>query len=510
MKRLILLTILFIMTFVTTACSDSYTQKHSAVNDEEEKDTLRIGLDDEPPTLDPHLSSSAVDRQVMHAVFDKLVDIDEDMEIVPKLAKDWDVSDDHKTYTFYLEEDVEFHDGTPFDADAVKFNFERMLDPEVGSARIDEVEEIEKVNVVDDYTVEVVLKDPHAPLLGALTDRAGMMVSPSAVEEMGGDFENHPVGTGPYEFIEKEKNNYIGVSRYEDYWDDEAKIENVIYEPYTDENIRTTNLTSGDIDLVSLVSPKDANKLEEDPSITVDSRDGNGYLGLHISKENEALGDENIREAIDYAVDREAIAKVAYEGGALPAIDAFPPENWAHNPDIEVPENGVEEAKKLVKESGVEDPSFTLNVPPSETDEDVGQMVQNMLAEVGITVSVEVQEHGQLLDSMESGNFDAIYLGWDGRVDPDESVSKFFMSDGYNNYDKIDDEELDSLLKEARTTLDEDKRATLYEEFSEKLFNLHEHVFLVHPDEIKAMKKNVEGFVHYPDGMVRPHELDFE
>ncbi|WP_054707331.1 ABC transporter substrate-binding protein [Bacillus sp. JCM 19041] len=141
--------------------------------------------------MDPHRSSAAVDRQVFQSLYNKLLDIDEDLTIIPELAKEWDISEDGLTYTFFLEEDVVFHDGEPFNADAVKYNFDRMMDPDFPSARMSEVGMIKRVEPVDDYVVEIELEEVYSPFLSVLTDRAGMMVSPASAEELGDNFQNN-------------------------------------------------------------------------------------------------------------------------------------------------------------------------------------------------------------------------------------------------------------------------------------------------------------------------------
>ncbi|WP_060206579.1 ABC transporter substrate-binding protein [Sporosarcina koreensis] len=474
------------------------------------KDKLVIGLDDDPPQLDPHLSSTAVDRQVLHSLFDKLVDIDEDMNIVPKLAKDWDISDDNQTYTFYLQEGVVFHDGTPFNAEAVKFNFDRMLDPAMGSPRYGEVEQVEQVNVIDELTVEVQLKTPFSPFLGDLTDRAGMMLSPTAVKESGEDFSRHPVGTGPYQFVERELQSHIKVSRFDEYWGEPAIIKDVLYKPYTDENIRLTNLISGDVDMITVVGFKDIKKIEGNSAVKLSAKEGRGFLGLHLNPAKAPFNNKDFREAINIAIDRQAITNVVYHGAALPAVSAFPPASWAHNPSLEVPKGDLTKAKSLLEKSGIKDPSFTIKVKPVETDKQMAEMVQSMLQEIGVTVNVEMQEIGSLLSSAIAGDYEALYLGWDGRTDPDGSVSRFFMSNGYNNYAKVNNPEIDKLLTDARVSLDQEERKKIYQRFSEVVFDEANYIFLVHIDENKAMKTNVNGFIHYPDGMIRPDRIYFD
>jgi peptide/nickel transport system substrate-binding protein len=221
--------------------------------------TLYVALDAEPPELDPNLSSAYVDRQVMASLYDKLVDLDQDGEIVPMLAKSYDVSDDGTVYTFKLREGITFHDGTEFNADAVKFNLDRYQEED--SVRSTEVEPIESVEVVDPMTVRVTLSEPFAPFLAVLTDRAGIMASPKAIKESGGRISKNPVGTGPFEFVERVRGDHITVKKNPDYWREGLpKLDKIIYRGIEDENVQYQNLQSGELDLIDsipLVEVKD-------------------------------------------------------------------------------------------------------------------------------------------------------------------------------------------------------------------------------------------------------------
>src|SRR5579864_7069348 len=179
---------------------------------------LRVALSGDIVTLDPHLSGAAIDRQAYQNIFDKLVDTDEHLTIVPMLATSWTVSPDGRTVTFKLRQGVKFHDGTPFGADAVKINFDRMLDPKFPPIRKAEMRPVQRVAVIDPSTVEVVMDRPYSPLLYALTDRAGMMLSPAALAKDGMNFGQHPVGAGPFRFVERVPNDHITFERNPDYW----------------------------------------------------------------------------------------------------------------------------------------------------------------------------------------------------------------------------------------------------------------------------------------------------
>ncbi|HEU5139659.1 MAG TPA: ABC transporter substrate-binding protein [Bacillales bacterium] len=475
-----------------------------------DKDTLIIGLDDDPPQLDPHKSSAAVDRQVFQSLYNTLVDIDEELNFKPELAKSWEISDDGKTYTFKLQEGVKFQDGTPFNAEAVKFNFERMLDPELASPRKSEINLVKEVKVVDEYTVKILLKKPYSPFLAALADRAGMMVSPTAVKQEGKDFSNHPVGTGPYKFVERVQQDHIKLTRFDDYWRGKPAIKNVVYKPFPDGNTRVTNIISGNIDMLNRIPYKDVEKLKGKDNIKLSIKPGIGFQGLMLNTDKAPFNNKKVRQAINIAIDRAAIAKVVFRGGVVPAVSPFAPSSWANPEDMEIPKANPEKAKQLLSESGLSNIHFTLKINPKPQEKQIGQMLQSMLSAVGIKVDLELVEFGTMLDQMFAGDYQALRIGWSGRIDPNGDTFTWFTTNGSLNSMGYSNPKVDQLLKEARTISDRAERKAKYDKVSQILWDEVPYVFLYHPKNIITMKKYVEGFNHVPDGMIRTETIHFK
>ncbi|WP_077328878.1 ABC transporter substrate-binding protein [Virgibacillus siamensis] len=490
--------------------SESSTNAEKPVSKNKNQDTLAIGLDDDPPQLDPHRSSAAVDRQVFQSLYNTLVDLNEDLEIVPELANKWQVSEDSKTYTFKLQKGVTFHDGTPFNAKAVKFNFERMLNPELASPRKSEINLVTEVIAVDEYTVKVKLRKPYAPFLSVLTDRAGMMVSPTAVKEKGKGFSNNPVGTGPYKFVERVQQDHIKLALFDDYWREKPAIKNVVYKPYPDGNTRVTNLISGNLDIVNQIPFKDLDKVKNSSNLNISVKDGLGFQGLMLNTDKKPFSNKKVRQAINIAIDRKAIAEVVYHDGVTPAVSPFPPSSWAHPEDMEVPEANIGEAKKLIAESGLNNVNFTLKITPKPEEKQIGQMLQSMLGQIGIKVEIEMVEFGTLLEEMRNHEYDALRIGWSGRVDPDGNTFTWFSTDGSLNEMSYSNSQVDELLIKARATSDREKRKELYSKVSHILWEEVPYVFIFHEKNIKPMKNYVEGYNHVPDGMIRTETISFK
>src|SRR5215470_1592363 len=216
--------------------------------------TLRIGLGEDPDILDPTLARTYVGRIVFAALCDKLVDIGPELEIVPQLATEWQWTDGNKGLVVKLRTGVKFQDGEPLDAAAVKFNIERHLSMP-GSNRKGEISAVTGVEIIDDHTVKLVLAAPFAPLLAQLTDRAGMMVSPKAVQAAGENFGSHPVCAGPFKFVERVAQDRIVLERFADYWNkDNIKLDRIVYLPIPDSTVRLANLRSGGLDLIEIAA----------------------------------------------------------------------------------------------------------------------------------------------------------------------------------------------------------------------------------------------------------------
>lgn len=513
-KAVLFMTLLLSTVLLLSACSGD-TSNEPAENNETETTassttdtaTLVAGLDADPPQLDPHFSTAAVDRQVFHSIYDKLIDIDENMNFVPQLAEKWEISDDKKTYIFHLQKGVQFHDGTPFNAEAVKFNFERMLDPNLGSTRASELSSIDHMEVVDDSTLKVFLKEPYAPFLSVLTDRAGMMVSPTAVKEKGDDFKNSPVGTGPFKFVERVKQDKIVLERNENYWDGKPTLEKVVFRPYADENVRVTNLLSGEVDIINKVPAKDIEKIKNDPNVTLDSTNGIGFQGMYLNNKKGIFTNQKLRNALDLVIDRDAIVKVALRDTAVPAGGAISPGSWAYDDSIEPKERDIEKAKELMKEAGYENGfEFTLTIPPLAVEKQLGQMIQSMAKEAGITVNIEIVEFGTMLDKMDSFDFDATRLGWSGRVDPDGNMFALLHTTGSINYG-YSNPEMDKILEQAREETDQTVRKELYLKAAKLAQEESPFIFIYHEKDFKAYKNNVVDYKLFPDTMMRFHDV---
>ena len=281
---------------------------------------LRIALQSDADVLDPDQSRTFVGRIVYASMCDKLVDITPELEIIPQLATAWSTSDDGLSITMQLREGVVFHDGTPFNAEAVAANIERSQTMDE-SRRKSELESISSTEVTGEYEIKLNLAGPDATLLAQLADRAGMMVSPEAAAEAGADFGLNPVCSGAFSFTERVAQDKIVLTRFPDYWNADAiHFDSVTFLPIPDTTVRLANLQSGDIDMLERLAAPDLPQAESDNSIVVDSAVSLGYQGITFNINNGEKGDnpwgndKRLRQALSHAIDREALNQGGIRG----------------------------------------------------------------------------------------------------------------------------------------------------------------------------------------------------
>ncbi|WOI55902.1 ABC transporter substrate-binding protein [Palleronia sp. LCG004] len=472
---------------------------------------LRIGLQDDPDILDPDQSRTFVGRIVYASLCDKLVDITPELKIIPQLATEWSWNDDGTELTMSLREGVTFHDGTPFDAEAVIANIDRSQNLEE-SRRKSEISSIESVEAVDDLTVRMTLSGPDATLLSQFADRAGMMLSPTAFEEAGADFGLEPVCSGPFSFVERVAQDRIVLEAFPEYWNaDEIMLSGVTYLPIPDTTVRLANLQSGDLDMIERLSATDLGQAEGDPNITVERATSLGYDAITFNVGNGDRSDNPfgvdgalLRQALSAAIDRQALSQVVFDGVTTPGNQQYSPGSTFYAADYPVPERDVERARELLAEAGYPD-GISLEIQaPNDTDSmQVIQVIQAMASEAGIDISVTSKEFATMLSDQTAGEYTASLVGWSGRVDPDGNIHQFVTTEGGINDSGYSDPEVDRLLEAARETNDTAERQSLYAEARGIMNEDLPLVYLWHDTWLWALSDRVEGFVPYPDGMIR-------
>lgn len=471
--------------------------------------TVRVGLNEDPDTLDPDLSRTYVGRIVFASLCDKLFDISTDLEIVPQLATGYEFSDDNLSLTIDLRDGVVFHDGTPLDAEAVRYNLERSKNLP-GSNRASELEQLESVEVVDENTVRLTLSQPFAPIVAQLADRAGMMVSPTAAEEAGEGFGNAPVCAGPFQFTERVAQDRIVVERFPDYWDaGSINLEQIVFLPIPDTSVRLANLQAGDLELIERPAPTDLEAIRNDPNLELPTAPSLGYQGLTINLANPEPLDTplatspQVREALELALDRNVINQAVFNGEYIVGNQPVPPSSPWYNQNLPIPERNVERARELLQEAGYDRVAFELMVGNNPESVRLGEVMQALAGEAGFDITLRATEFASALDLQEQGQYEVFQIGWSGRLDPDGNIHQYYTCEGSLNETGYCDEEVDRLLNEARSVADPEARKALYDGASELYLPNRNIIYLYHQQLHFPHVSRLEGFQPYPDGLLR-------
>jgi peptide/nickel transport system substrate-binding protein len=466
---------------------------------------LRVGLQGDFTTLDPHMSTSAVDRDVYYQLYNTLVALDPKLNIVPELAESWE-QPDPLAYVFRLRKGVKFHDGTDFNADVVRWNVERMVDPATGSIRRSELGNIKSVDVLDSHTVRVNLKEPDAALLATLTDRAGVMVSRAAVERHGKDFARNPVGTGPFQFVEWVKDDHLTVKRFPGYWKKGfPHLDEIVYKPIPDHTVKLTALRTGALDLIDELPPKDVAPLKSNPKLRVIETSGLGYRRMELNTTRPPFNAKALRQAVAWAVNREAIHRAVFFALGAPAQGPIPPRSWAHEA-LAGYGNAPDPAKVKQKLTEGGQPGgfkFTLSIVNTPVAQKQAQIIQENLKRVGIDMEIALLEIGAWIEKRKAGQFDAAESLWSGRPDPDGNMFSHLTTGGANNWGKYSNPKVDDLLHLARSSSNQAERKRFYTEAVQLLIDDSPLVFLHHDAWTKAWDERVHGYVEIPDGRMR-------
>jgi peptide/nickel transport system substrate-binding protein len=462
--------------------------------------TLTYAQESELRTLDPLTSTQLVERTVMYQIYESLVTIDTRLDIKPGLATSWTTSSDGLTYTFQLRTGVKFQDGTVFDATAAKANFDRILAASV-SPRKSELANLGSVDAQGASTLVMHLKKPDATLLAQLVDRAGMMLSPAAIQKGGTSFGLNPVGagTGPFTFVEWKRDDHLTIKKNPDYWGTKAHLDQIIYKAIVNDDARTTGLKTGDFDAVRLLANKDVANVKADSTLTYQQMPGIGFGGFEVNHSKAPFNDKAKAQAVALAVDRSQVLKNVFFNVGVVSNGPVPPTSWAYDSSEKIFEK-VDVAKAKSTATGF---SFTMKVTNNPDSIQEGTLLKDELAKAGITVNVQPEEFGQLLTETQAQNFEASLVGWSGRIDPDGNMYSWFHTGGGNNDGRYSNPDVDKALEDARTTTDQAKRKSLYDQAQKLLVQDAAYVFINHPPTTEATSNKVHGYVLYPDNMPR-------
>ena len=449
---------------------------------------LRVAIPWTPENLDPTMNLSSLRSQVGVSVFDSLVGRDTDGKIVGELAESWRALDD-RTWQLKLRRGVTFHNGEPFNAEAVRFTFQRVLNPEQKSPNRATVSEVERVDVVDDLTVNLVLRAPYAPFLARLIDFP--MVPPKYTAEKGNQgLALRPVGTGPFRFVELVKDDHMIVEAFDKHWRGQPRIKRIVFKPIPEPFTRAAALRNGEVDLITTVPPTLVGELDKVAGVRVQRVPSTWqiYLGLNAFK--KPLSDVRVRQALNYATDVDAIIKNVMDGNGRRLEGPFTPNVFGFDPSVKGYAPDPARARRLLAEAGYPDGvEVTLDAPAGryQGDKEIAEALGGQWQKAGFRPKVHVAEWGAYFKKYLGKQMqDAYLLGLGGPMQDADELYNLVSSKGRGLYCK--NERVDELFDQGRATTDPTRRRKVYADLARAMIEDATWVFLMQQVDIYATR----------------------
>lgn len=510
-KPVVLLLVLAMVLSVLTGCGKKATDNGNASSNEpKDGGVLTLALTATPKTFDPVKYTGIYEGNVIHSIFDNLVYYNKDLnEIIPGLATEWKVSDDLKTYTFKLREDVyfqkgKFQDGRKMTAEDVKYSLERSAKESV----MKRLRMLDSVEVVSDTEIICHLKDANAAFLTVLTDSGNTIVPKEEVEGWGEEFGSHPVGTGPFAFKEWKDGDSVVLVRAEKYWGEKPHLDGVTFKFITEQNMMTNALRTGEIDVATDVNGENIQAIKSDSNLVLNEKPALKVIYMSMNLTDGPTKDPRVREAIISAIDVDAMIKGLYPWGeAQRAFLALPPGSWGYDKSLEelVPKYDPEKAKKLMAEAGYPD-GFKTEFYVSGSDK-AGVIIQDYLKKnLNIDMKINLIEWGTFSDIVSKGKAPLYSMSWTWYPDPDFFLYQMFHSKqigSLGNGQGFNSKEVDELLDKAVSqTADQNERAQLYKQALEIITKDNGRVNFANGKIIDGTSKKVHGFERGADGSI--------
>ncbi|WP_417579370.1 ABC transporter substrate-binding protein [Pelagibacterium sp.] len=475
---------------------------------------LTVMQSEAPRSMDPGDQGATFTNALLAPVYEGLIARASDLSLQPGLATEWSPNDDGTEWTFKLREGVVFHDGTPFNADAVVYNFERHLDTDRGLAASGRLRTfLESVEKIDENTVKFTLFHPYPSFLNILTTNGGQIVSPTADEA--GNLGAASVGTGPFEMTEYRSGEYVLQEKFADYWGGEDERVDAIRWTWSSEpSVLSMALQTGDADVINPVPPAFAAAIDANPELELTVSDGSAVFWVALNTQSEALEDVRVRQALNFATDKDGIINAIMSGYAMPANSPLASVAEGYNPDLDPYPLDLDRARELLEEAGFAD-GFSMSVVVQEQEARIAEVLQAMWGEIGVELNVLRMESGVWSDAAfgdpekkaEDG-VDAVIASWSSGVNgPDLQFRPLYHTEsfapGSANLGFYQNDEFDRLLDEAAASVDEDARNEIYGDLQEMINQDAPHVLLYFSQDLYATRAGVEDVWMIPGGLVR-------
>jgi peptide/nickel transport system substrate-binding protein len=461
----------------------------------------------EPTTFDPHFITDVNTARATVQVYETLIAWNENSELVPCLAESWTVSDDQLSWTFKLREGVTFHDGEPFNAEAVKYNLERLMSEETASPRASTVAMITEITATGEYEVTLKTETPYGPLLSQLSTYNMGMISPKAAEEFGKDYGLHPVGTGALKVDTWAPGQALEMSAYDGYWGEKSTVGKLTFRFVAEDASRVMMLKSGDADIAAGVPPIQVADLEADPNVDVALETGFRTIFLGMNNKKPPFDNIKVRQAVAYAINKQLIidsilsGMATYPSGIESTVIAYSAQ------DLDPYTHDIEKAKALLAEAGYPD-GFTSIIHTPEgrypMDRQVAEVIQAMVAEIGIQAEIQVLDWGAYQEATNQGEVTEMFILGKGSPsgDPDYTLTLSFGTDAAMNNTFFSDPEVDRLLEEQRRSTDPAQRTQLLYEIQKRVNDACPQAVLYYEMQTFGFRSDVKGFKVWPNEMI--------
>lgn len=506
------LTAVLSLSLLLTGCGANPGTSSGTKTVQKQGNGITVAVQDNFVSLDPHDTNDTLSFSAEKTMLEGLIGFDKDMKMIPVLATDWQASADAKEFTFHLRQGIKFQDGTPFNAAAVKVNVDRLADPKSTLKRHSLFNLVAHTDVVDDYTVKVVLSQPFGAMLNNFAHPAAMMISPKAIQDYGKDVSKHPVGTGQYVFKEWVQGDHLAVTKNPDYWQKgQPKLDGITFKNVPENGARIAMLKTGEADFIYPVPTEEAKNIDgqngmvltHTPSIIAD------YVSLNITK--KPFDNEKVRQAINYAIDKDAFVKVIYNGYASPLTSVLAPNTQFFSAQTPYTYD-LEKAKALMKEAGYENGfDTTLWSQNNSTYIKATQFLQQQLAQINVRVKIENMEAGTMADKIwkvkdpADATIQMYFGGWSPSTgDADWGIRPLLGKDqtpptGYNTAYYTSDA-ANQLIQDAIKTADPEQRKAIYAKIQQQVWADAPWVFLTTRENISGSRDYLKGALLLPDG----------
>jgi peptide/nickel transport system substrate-binding protein len=522
LQRWKMFVLFMVLTLVLAACSEGGSKEESNTSSNGENpasdrgNEVVVGLSSDPQSWDP-IDTFLLDwSTVATSVFEGLVERTLDLELKPGLAESWEYLDD-STVEFKLRQGVVFHNGEPFNAEAVKFTFDRLLGEEGKKGpQYSNYTSIESVEVVDEFTVLMHLKSPDPVLLTKLAGYGAVIVPPKYIEENGDDhFNNNPVGTGPFKMTEYKRDQQTVLEKNENYWKEGLpKLDKVTFKIIPEASTRLAELQTGKIDIMKRVEVAQADTVKDSDFLELMEIGTPTVFSLRFDTAQKPLDDVRVRQAINYAIDKETIIKEILSGYGKPISTYQSDLSFGNNPDLEPYPYDVEKAKELLAEAGVaEGTTLEVFIPGNDGNfKEITQAVAFYLEEIGLKLNINSVDNTTLIsDLIPNGKAGHMYRqGWGGWTLDYDNTAYLMYHEGEQWNPSFKDEKVEELLAAQRATVDQDEREAIFKELTTLLYELAPEVNLYQSVDLYAVNNRIENFQPPHEDRMRLEEVSIK